>query len=239
MSPVGLIAAMPAEAKALLGRLPAPDQSLHLSSGRALHLAVCGPGPARAAAAATALLSRGIELLLIVGVGGGCHPDLASGHLVLAETIIDQTLSCPAPLACATRHHDRIEQALVRHGLTVRRGPLLSLGQSLCAAAAKHRLHRETGALALDMESAAAARAAHAASVPILALRAVCDPAARDLPPEVMTFLTPDGRPTPATVIARLVRTPSLVPKLLRLALDYRAALASLRQAWPFIAREL
>ncbi len=170
---------------------------------------------------------------------GGCHPDLAPGHLVRADALIDQSTCAGAHVYCASGQHDRLARALAAKGLPVRQGLVLSRAQNVCAAADKQRLHHETGALALDMESAAAARAAHAAGVPALVLRAICDPARRNLPPEVMALLTPDGQPAIGELCKRIMRKPGLIPDLLRLALDYRAALKSRGKAWPVISGEL
>ena len=47
----------------------------------------------------------------------------------------------------------------------------------------KARAWIDTGALAVDLESAVVARAAAAAGIPFLVLRAIADPATRHLPP--------------------------------------------------------
>ena len=66
---------------------------------------------------------------------------------------------------------------------------------------AKRAAWRETGALAVDMESAVVARAADAAGIPFLVLRAIADPAVRELPSAALIPLAENGTPALARVL--------------------------------------
>ena len=94
--------------------------------------------------------------------------------------------------------------------------------------AAKLRLHAALGVVAVDMESHIAARLAAARKLPFAALRAIADPAERDLPPAALLALKPDGSPDLRAVLLSLMRRPAQLPALLRLAFDARAAFAAL-----------
>ena len=59
----------------------------------------------------------------------------------------------------------------------------------------KRRLHAQTGAMAVDMESHVAARVAATHNIPFAICRTVIDPAHRDLPPAAVVGLRHDGTP--------------------------------------------
>ena len=100
--------------------------------------------------------------VLIAGVAGGLDPSLASGDLLLAEG------GDPGWLAAVAR---RLPEARV--------GKLLTSGRVIVSARNKAAVFADTGALAVDMETWAAAAVA---TVPWLGLRAISDTAHQDLP---------------------------------------------------------
>jgi len=128
-----------------------------------------GMGPARATAAAAGVADAGA--LVVAGVGGGLAASVRPGDLVVATEVRGPagSVACPsAPLLAG---------ALRRLGLTVHTGPLYT-SERLVGGAARQRL-AETGAIAVDMESAPLAAAA--AGRPFVALRAIVDPVGRSL----------------------------------------------------------
>jgi adenosylhomocysteine nucleosidase len=92
------------------------------------------------------------------------------------------------------------------------------------------------GALALDMESHVVAREARVAGLPFLVLRAVADPAGRDLPPAARVGLDCDGRPQLRRVMGSLLAGPRQLPALIAVARDAARALTALRRAAPVLA---
>lgn len=104
-----------------------------------------------------------------------------------------------------------------------------------CSAAAisstegdKARAWRETGALAVDLESAIVARAAQAAGIPFVVLRTIADPAARELPPAALIPLAKDGTPAIIWVLGEVLRRPQQIAALFGLARETRRALSAL-----------
>jgi adenosylhomocysteine nucleosidase len=95
----------------------------------------------------------------------------------------------------------------------------------------KAALNRQSGAIAVDLESHLVAEAAAAAGLPFAALRAVADPAERALPPAALIGLDATGHPALGRILLSLARQPAQLPALLRLARDTRRALATLRRA--------
>ena len=89
-----------------------------------------------------------------------------------------------------------------------------------------------SGAVAIDLESGAVARAAAASGMPFAVLRAICDPAGRPVPPAARLGLNATGSLAVRHVLAALAVDPAQVPALLRLAADAAVARRSLiRQA--------
>lgn len=204
--PLGLVCGLRAEA-ALLARRPRL-------------LVAVGLGPERAAAEAHDLLRRGARALVSFGTAGGLDPALRAGSLVLPERVV-------APGGAILP----VDPALaLRLGRRPVQGTLASVGAAVVTAAAKAALRAATGAVAVDLESAAVAAVAHDAGVPFAALRVVLDKADRALPPAALAGLAPDGGTRPLSVLAALLRRPQDLPGLVALARAQGRALGALRR---------
>jgi adenosylhomocysteine nucleosidase len=110
----------------------------------------------------------------------------------------------------------------------------LLAGMAVAAnATTKRQLHAATGAHAIDLESGSVARVAQANGLPFVAVRAISDPAERGLPPAALVALDRQGGVDLVRVLGSLLRQPSQLPALLRLAADAaraRRALIALAQ---------
>ena len=159
-------------------------------------------GAAAAARAGAAAVARGPQGLLAVGFCGALDPALRVGDVVAAERVVDELTgeefaADPALLAAAPG----------------RRGVLVSA----------RRIARTPGDRALlrgdavDLESASLARAATAAGVPFLALRAVTDTTRHRLP-DFERMTAGAGTLRPWRGIAYFLRRPQELPRLVRLA---------------------
>jgi hypothetical protein len=95
----------------------------------------------------------------------------------------------------------------------------------------KRLLFQSTGALAVDMESHVAGAIAEARGLPFAVCRAIVDPAWRTLPSAATAGLRDDGHTAIVPILRELLRQPSQLGALLRLAADARAARTSLVQA--------
>jgi len=88
----------------------------------------------------------------------------------------------------------------------------------------KRDLAARSGALAVDMESAAIAAAAAARSVPFLAIRAILDPVEEDLRIAFDQFLDHRGEPRPGSLARYLFAHPLALISLVGLGLRTKAA---------------
>ncbi|MGD9694999.1 MAG: hypothetical protein AB7V42_04990 [Thermoleophilia bacterium] len=199
---IAVVCAVPAERRALAD-LEGPGVAIHVS----------GIGADAAARAGARVAAGPPRCLVAAGFCGALADDLRVGDLVVAERVRDEasgeTLECDPELVAAAPG---------------RRGTLVSSPRLARTAADRARLD----GLAVDMESAALARAAAAAGIPFLALRAVTDETRHRLP-DFDALTDAAGRLTPGAGLLHFVRHPSEIPALIRLGPAARTAGRSLR----------
>jgi hypothetical protein len=184
-------------------------------AARGLWRVGCAGGDAAATKAEIdRLVAAGATVLVSFGIAGGLDPALLPGTLVVADRVIGAAGAHPPPLVPALAG--------------ARIGAVVGAAAPAATAAAKAALFRQSGALAVDLESALVAAAAARAGLPYAVLRAVADPASRDLPQAACIPLRGDGTPDLAAVLVSVARRPGQVPALIRVARDTRAALATL-----------
>ncbi len=148
--------------------------------------------------------ARGI---ISIGIAGGLAPQLRVGDWVLADAIVAGGTSTPTDEAWTARLAARLPAA--------GRGLLLGSDVVVADIADKERLHRATGALAVDMESHIVARVAQRHRLPVAVVRVVCDPAQRALPPAARIGMKPDGRIDLGAVMRSLLAQPGQLPALI------------------------
>jgi adenosylhomocysteine nucleosidase len=93
---------------------------------------------------------------------------------------------------------------------------------------AKGAAHRNTGAVAVDMESSAVAQSARTHGLPFIAVRAIVD-TAKDVVPPAVSAASESGQVRIGRLLLGLLRSPSDLMPLLRLARRYNAATGSLQ----------
>ncbi|PKU24992.1 nucleoside phosphorylase [Telmatospirillum siberiense] len=186
-------------------------------------IACSGGIPAKARQIAGELLGAGASGLISFGIAGGLAPMLRPGDLVIGTGVVAGTRTIAADPAWLRQLIGRLPRAV--SGLVYGDTDIAATPER------KSQLHRETGALAVDLESGAVAEACQAAGKPFAVIRAVADPAGRRLPSLALDALDAEGRPLPMKVAAGLLRRPQELPGLIRVGLDSRAALSALNAA--------
>ncbi len=229
---LGVVVALPAEARTLL------KEPIQLGGRAALgdgFVQLCGIGTARARDAASALLEAGATALLSWGTCGGLDTALAAGSLVLPETVVSST---GAVFGVEPAWRERVSRCLARH-IDYSHGPLVESRSVLGRPADKSALSRATGAVAVDMESAAVAEVARTAGVPFLIVRAVLDPAKRTIPVGILRAADPYGRVRGLPLLQALLSRPHTLIDLWQLRSDLRAAQATLASVARLAGRNL
>lgn len=185
-----------------------------------------GMGPVKAGAVSREALAS-CSLDLAVSSGFACAltssqigdlligTDVSSWQAEICSIDVSESVPCAVELQAAALMSAR------RVGLTVRTGRFVSVSQVLWRAEEKQRVAAGTGAVGLDMESAALGAIAKEQRVPFLVARTVSDLLDEDLPLDFNLFLTPKTWPQG---LWRVARRPSCLAGILRLRRQSQAA---------------
>jgi adenosylhomocysteine nucleosidase len=180
---------------------------------------VGGGMPEGAAHAAERLIAQGATYLISFGLAGGLNPAMPPGTVLVPSVVMEGEViySCDPQLV------------VFLGGVTI---TAIFAGTEIAVTAAqKSGLFAATKADAVDLESGAVARTACAHNLPFAVLRAVADPAWRDLPPAASIALNAAGKISLLPILASVRRNPGQIPALLALARDAKAANAALKKA--------
>jgi adenosylhomocysteine nucleosidase len=177
---------------------------------------VLAAGGPRLPALIDAAIAEGGAGILSFGIAGGLDPALPPGTAILAGAVVAGGERWAADAAWRDGLAARLPDAIL--------GDLAGVDLPVMARADKYALASATGALAVDMESHIAARLAAAHGLPFAALRVICDPAARAIPPAAIAGMREDGGTDLGAILLALFRGPGQLPAMIRLAGDARIA---------------
>jgi hopanoid-associated phosphorylase len=173
----------------------------------------------------TALVEEAVRrasCLMSFGIAGALSPDLRAGDVVISAEVVSDGQRWRADEG----FQDRVGELTREIGAY--RGAVLGADAILATELAKSRAWTETGALAVDLESAVVARIASQAGIPFLVVRTIADTAFRELPPAALIPLSEAGTPNLARVLISLLRRPRQLGTLIGLARETRMALLAL-----------
>jgi adenosylhomocysteine nucleosidase len=200
---IALSFALPEESKGIVRLVGSAERSGSAAlpviagtlAGRHVMIVHSGMGMGSAAARIGSFLEAHTPSLWIAsGFGGALSPDLRIGDIVAVSNFSD-----PALFA------DIIS-------LPARAGTLITTREVVETAVQKADLARHTGAIAVDMETAAIHRSCSARGIPMLAIRAISDTARQDVPiPASVWFDTVSQRPRPLPLMFHLATHPGRI----------------------------
>ncbi|WP_045223740.1 phosphorylase family protein [Methyloterricola oryzae] len=225
MNRVGIVVALEAEGRTLTPRPPKAGECLALEGGGLL--IVSDAGPVAAARAADRLLENGADALVSWGCAAALDPGLRPGDLVLPRVLHGADGS---ELTLAADWVEQLKSSLATSDLSIREGAIAESRGIVATVAAKAALFAATGALAVDMESAAVARSAAARGLPALVVRSIVDPASIEIPPAVQNAFDGGGHLRLTSLLAGLARRPWEIAGLIQLGWHFRAAMQTLRK---------
>ena len=224
MNRIGIICALYFEASAFTATKPPAQQPVNINEQTVL--IVSGMGRQRAKLAAQKLVRENVDCLLSFGTAGALSPQLKPGDLVQPQELDDGgrkyavTTSLPAS----------IRQGLSQKDIAIRRGTLACADAVVADTDAKRKLFEQTGAVAIDMESAGVLDAAEHGGLPIFALRIISDSADMALPEVVLQRVDAFGRIDIMGLGIDLISSPGQLPMLLRLGCASRQAGKTMKQ---------
>ena len=197
------------------GRLPA-GRPEGVASRPQVCVLVSGIGAARARKAVEFLFADGARPSVVVAAGftGALRAGLRVGDVLAATEVIDEAgrswpTAWPRPTAEARRCRLFTSSRLIGDPL------------------AKQALGTRHDAAAVDMESAAVAEVCHRHGVPFGCVRAVSDAVDTALSPKLVSLLA-GGRVSPWRLAKTLLRSPRLIPEMMRLGRHTRTAARNL-----------
>ncbi len=208
MRRLGLVAPMPSELAPLakaLGLIRAEGDRYHRGrvGGADIAAVRSGMGLERAEQATRQLIEdTDPEHVIVVGIAGGLGASTV-GTLVRPTTVVDRSVGesfRATPLADAT-------------------GVISSSDDFALTADLVERLV-DDGVLAVDMETAAVARACGERAVAWSAVRVISDLVSDHPDDAVLALARPDGSPDTAAAIRFMLRNPRRIPQLVRLGRD-------------------
>ncbi|MFM8330625.1 MAG: phosphorylase [Candidatus Methylumidiphilus sp.] len=188
-------------------------------------IGLCGAGPVAAERGAQLLAEQGATALLSWGCAAALAPDLRPGAL----TLPGQILAADGQILDADAAWRGRLLAALDGRLPVQGGVLAESRHIVALAQDKQAIHAATGAIALDMESAAAARAAQALSLPFLAVRSIIDPADTNIPASIAQAFDADGLLHVPQMLGRALLRPLDFIAIIRLGRHFGAAMDTLR----------
>jgi adenosylhomocysteine nucleosidase len=223
LSRVGIVTALTTEARALTPTIQHRGAPFGLEDGTLI--SVSGIGMSAANDAALALIQAGADALVSFGLAGGLDPALSAGTIFLPGEVF---AADSGEFGTTTAWRERVAAALAQLR-PLAAGRLLTSPRAVTTAVAKETMFRDGGALAVDMESAAVARVANERGLPFLVARVVVDTATDVLPGSVMAASDGSGEVQIWRLIAGMVRAPSEIVDVIRLARRFRVAQSALR----------
>ncbi|RLA25962.1 MAG: phosphorylase [Gammaproteobacteria bacterium] len=186
-----------------------------------------GSGPDNASNATHLLINRGAKQLISWGCAGALAPYLKAGDLIIPELIETRENK---QLATDTFWSELIVTTL-QQCIKCYTGKIVESGSVVALAQDKAEQYQQTGALAIDMESAAVARIAQQANIPFVAIRSIADPANLDLPKAISFAMTDTGVISIARLMKYICIHPTEIPALIKLGFNFNAASKTLKQA--------
>lgn len=220
MNRVGIVAALASEARALApGHVPLAVGGEVLRLEDEALLVVSGMGWDAAESGAQRLAEAGATAFASFGTAGALDPSLECGAVLVPREV--RVLDGP-PLPTHARWREAVFAAVPRD-CQVSDGALLTSRVPIGSRLDKSLAWRESGCVAVDMESAAVARFAAAAAAPFCVLRVVVDTAADELP-EAVLAASGAGGVAVGRLLFGLARAPWSIPAVRELARRFRIA---------------
>jgi len=220
----GIVVALPNEISSVTGKKVKKGDCIFINDST---LITCsGAGPENAAKASQLLIDKGAERLISWGCAAALKASLHPGDLVFPQTLLTE------------RHEELTIASPWFNGVLDRLSPLNPFTGSLVESSfivadslEKKSIHKQTRAIAVDMESIAIVKIAIQNNLPVLVIRCIADPVTMNLPEAVSYALNDQGDVVLVKLLWYLLTHPNELPGLIKLGLHFNAAKNKLKLA--------
>ncbi|HOP39789.1 MAG TPA: phosphorylase [Geobacteraceae bacterium] len=232
---IGIIVAMPEEARPIMRRFGSCREEragrfpvyYFTAGGRRIAMIRSGMGTNKATAATEQLIAVANPCVIIsAGFGGAVRPGLDTGDVVIADQYL--FLDKESPKTAGTLENEPLLNALREPYPTrpfrIVTGATVTTGGIIPKKSADHIIPREVTNPLLDMETSAVALVASRNGIPLVAVRAVSDPADEELLFSLDEITDRDLNISLIRVFLAIAKKPRILPQMLRLAKNAKRA---------------
>lgn len=199
---LGIIAALPFEVACFTNKKINPGDYQVIAQNIFVYAA--GMGFDNATQAVQTLINSNIDAFVSWGVAGALDTSLVSGDIVLPESVIDNN---EQQYNVDARWHAVLKNKLKQDSV-ISAGSIVSTQNLQHNPQLKSKLHQSSQAIAIDMESAAIARAASQANKPFVIIRSIFDTASMSLPQSSTNATDQYGKVSIPKLISGLIQSP-------------------------------
>ncbi len=232
MSKLGIIAALPAEAKCLTYKKL--DVCSPVEIYKDIYLCLSGVGYDAALNSSKQLLEIDVDVLISWGLAGSIESSLKSGDLLLARSVISNNNSW----TIEENWLSKCQLHLANSSINTASAHIASVNDICATVEDKNNLSLKSGAVAVDMESAAIAELANANNIDFLVVRAIADDAETCIPEVVLKHTNTLGQPILLPFLLSCLKKPGQIKELLKLAKCYRQAIKTLKLIAPDLKKQ-
>lgn len=190
-------------------------------------LYISGVGANQATRAAAELINRGATSLLSWGTAGALATHLQAGDVIIPTHSLTQDQQ---RYTMTPTWQQRLYQHAHTLGGTVHQGPLLHSDTTIQHCHYKQQLFNGSGAIAVDMETAAIAAFAATRQIPMACIRVIVDPAHFNLPQLATCAINAEGQIKWVPILWNLMRYPYEWQSVYQLTRFFKRAKHSLQQ---------
>jgi len=220
---LGIITALLPEAACFINR---PAKNQHIKISEQITLIVSGIGQNKAGNAAKSLLDIGADGLISAGTAGALSPDISPGDLIIPESIITDDNDT---YRISNEWHKHAVNIVSSLPIAFHTRNLYSTNTIIKRSSEKILKYKESGAIAVDMESAEILNVANSNHIPAMVLRTVIDPADFTIPEFVLNNSDVYGNAKLFSLITSIIFNPARFTSLLKLSGYYKAAINNLK----------
>jgi adenosylhomocysteine nucleosidase len=192
-----------------------------------------GIGMSRARDVATSAIAAypNPELVISAGVAGALAEGLEPGDLIVADRLMlgRDDHSVDSFIEINAGRVKETQRALERASVSYRRGAMITARTVLASSAIKQAAKLRSGAIAVDMESAAIGQAIAVLGPRFVCIRAILDSVGDELPGAELA--DEQGRVKPIGALDYFLRNPSAILKMPQMIANLSRATASLSRA--------